>query len=62
MREALSEDLMLRALPNVFCAGEMLEWDAPTGGYLLSASFASGVFAANGVLKRLLKEENLSNQ
>lgn len=62
MREALSEDLMLRALPNVFCAGEMLDWDAPTGGYLLSASFASGVFAANGVLKRLLKEENLSNQ
>ncbi|MDD5053211.1 MAG: TIGR03862 family flavoprotein [Sulfuricurvum sp.] len=51
MREALSEDLMLHSLPNVFCAGEMLDWDAPTGGYLLTASFASGVFAAKGVLK-----------
>lgn len=51
MREAMNEDLMLHALPNVFCAGEMLDWDAPTGGYLLSACFASGVFAANGVLK-----------
>lgn len=62
IREALTEDLMLRALPNVFCAGEMLDWDAPTGGYLLTASFASGVFAANGVLKTLAKEENLPNQ
>jgi hypothetical protein len=53
MREALNEDLMLHALPNVFCAGEMLDWDAPTGGYLLTASFASGVFAANGVLKKI---------
>jgi hypothetical protein len=53
MREALNEDLMLNALPNVFCAGEMLDWDAPTGGYLLTASFASGVFAAKGVLKTL---------
>ncbi|MDD2368274.1 MAG: TIGR03862 family flavoprotein [Sulfuricurvum sp.] len=52
-REALTEDLMLKVLPNVFCAGEMLDWDAPTGGYLLTASFASGVFAANGVLKTL---------
>jgi hypothetical protein len=54
MHEALNEDLMLNALPNVFCAGEMLDWDAPTGGYLLTASFASGVFAANGVLKTLI--------
>jgi len=53
MRESMNEDLMLHTLPNVFCAGEMLDWDAPTGGYLLTASFASGVFAANGVLKRL---------
>ncbi len=52
-REALTEDLMLRSLPNVFCAGEMLDWDAPTGGYLLTASFASGRFAANGLLKKL---------
>lgn len=53
IRESMNEDLMLNTLPNVFCAGEMLDWDAPTGGYLLTASFASGVFAANGVLKTL---------
>lgn len=53
MRDAVDENLMLHALPNVFCAGEMLDWDAPTGGYLLTACFASGVFAANGVLKTL---------
>ncbi|RZJ89141.1 MAG: aminoacetone oxidase family FAD-binding enzyme, partial [Brevundimonas sp.] len=42
--------LMLGARPGVFVAGEMLDWDAPTGGYLLQASFASGVAAANGAL------------
>lgn len=52
-REALTEDLMIRNIPNVFCTGEMLDWDAPTGGYLLTAAFASGRFAANGVLKNL---------
>lgn len=52
-REALTEDLMIRHLPNVFCVGEMLDWDAPTGGYLLTASFASGRFAANELLKKL---------
>lgn len=51
MREAFDEHLMLYALPNVFCAGEMLDWDAPTGGYLLTGCFASGAYAANGVLK-----------
>ena len=40
--EALGADLMLDALPGVFCAGEMLDWEAPTGGYLLTACFASG--------------------
>ncbi|MBK6743044.1 MAG: TIGR03862 family flavoprotein [Hydrogenophilales bacterium] len=40
--EALDENLMLRSLPGVFCAGEMLDWEAPTGGYLLTACFASG--------------------
>ncbi|MDP2850148.1 MAG: TIGR03862 family flavoprotein [Sulfuricurvum sp.] len=57
MREAVNENLMLHALPNVFCAGEMLDWDAPTGGYLLTASFASGVFAAQGVLKTVCGEK-----
>jgi predicted flavoprotein YhiN len=41
---------MLKALPGVFCAGEMLDWEAPTGGYLLTACFASGRVAAQGVL------------
>jgi len=48
--EALDERLMLQALPGVFCAGEMLDWEAPTGGYLLSACFASGRVAGRGVL------------
>lgn len=40
--ETLDEGLMLKQLPSVFCAGEMLDWEAPTGGYLLTACFASG--------------------
>lgn len=51
--EALDERLMLRELPGVFCAGEMLDWDAPTGGYLLTACFASGRAAGQGVLDYL---------
>jgi uncharacterized flavoprotein (TIGR03862 family) len=43
--EAMDEHLMLRALPGTFCAGEMLDWEAPTGGYLLTACFASGLRA-----------------
>ncbi|MDP2795072.1 MAG: TIGR03862 family flavoprotein [Sulfurisoma sp.] len=50
MAEALDENLMLRDLPGVFCAGEMLDWEAPTGGYLLTACFASGHAAGRGVL------------
>ncbi|MEP7298600.1 MAG: TIGR03862 family flavoprotein [Burkholderiales bacterium] len=50
--EALDDGLMLAALPGVFCAGEMLDWEAPTGGYLLTACLASGVMAARGVLAR----------
>jgi predicted flavoprotein YhiN len=41
---------MLTARPGVFVAGEMLDWEAPTGGYLLQASFASGVQAARGLM------------
>jgi predicted flavoprotein YhiN len=48
--EAMDAALMLRALPGVFCAGEMLDWEAPTGGYLLSACFASGRVAGQGAL------------
>lgn len=50
--EALDEHLMCEALPGVFCAGEMLDWEAPTGGYLLTACLASGVRAGQGVLAR----------
>ncbi|MGQ9364686.1 TIGR03862 family flavoprotein [Azospirillum sp. ST 5-10] len=46
---AVDGGLMLEALPGVFVAGEMLDWEAPTGGYLLQACFASGVRAARGV-------------
>jgi predicted flavoprotein YhiN len=47
--EAMDARLMLAALPGVFCAGEMLDWEAPTGGYLLTACMASGAAAAEGV-------------
>lgn len=51
--EALDEQLMLRDRPGVFCAGEMLDWEAPTGGYLLSACFASGRLAGQGAVRWL---------
>jgi hypothetical protein len=50
---ALDDGLMLKALPGVFCAGEMLDWEAPTGGYLLTACFACGRVAAQGMLNWL---------
>jgi len=49
--EELDEGLMLRKLPGVFVAGEMIDWEAPTGGYLLQACFATGVAAGEGVLR-----------
>ncbi len=48
--ETLDGSLMVRALPGVFCAGEMLDWEAPTGGYLLTACFATGRAAGLGAL------------
>lgn len=51
--EAMDERLMLKALPGVFCAGEMLDWEAPTGGYLLSGCFASGRAAGLGIVQWL---------
>ncbi|MGV6475324.1 TIGR03862 family flavoprotein [Azotobacter vinelandii] len=51
--EALDENLMLREAPGIFCAGEMLDWEAPTGGYLLTACFAGGRAAAHGLLRWL---------
>ncbi|KRR19877.1 NAD(P)/FAD-dependent oxidoreductase [Bradyrhizobium retamae] len=51
--DELDADFMLRRLPGVFAAGEMLDWEAPTGGYLLQASFATGVAAGRGALRWL---------
>ncbi|WP_122454268.1 TIGR03862 family flavoprotein [Pseudomonas viridiflava] len=51
--EAMDERLMLRQLPGVFCAGEMIDWEAPTGGYLLTACFASGRAAGLGMVEWL---------
>ncbi|WP_335973983.1 TIGR03862 family flavoprotein [Acinetobacter calcoaceticus] len=48
-QEALSESLNLKQMSGVFCCGEMLDWDAPTGGYLLTACFATGRAAGEGV-------------
>jgi uncharacterized flavoprotein (TIGR03862 family) len=53
---AVDDALMLRTRPGVFVAGEMLDWEAPTGGYLLQASFATGVIAARGALAWLARD------
>jgi uncharacterized flavoprotein (TIGR03862 family) len=55
--EALDDGLMLRAQPGVFCAGEMLDWEAPTGGYLLTACLASARVAGAGALQWLAVRE-----
>jgi uncharacterized flavoprotein (TIGR03862 family) len=57
--DELDADFMICKLPGVFAAGEMLDWEAPTGGYLLQASFATGVAAGRGALKRL--ERRMAN-
>jgi len=54
----LDADFMVRRLPGVFAAGEMLDWEAPTGGYLLQASFATGAAAGRGALKWLEREKS----
>jgi uncharacterized flavoprotein (TIGR03862 family) len=55
----MDEQLMLKKLPGVFCAGEMLDWEAPTGGYLLTACFASGRGAGTGALNWLQQPLNM---
>jgi uncharacterized flavoprotein (TIGR03862 family) len=57
--EGLNKDLMLGNLPGIFVAGEMLDWEAPTGGYLLTACFATGMAAGQGVVS-WLSENNFS--
>ena len=53
--EALDARLMVRTLPGIFCAGEMLDWEAPTGGYLLTACFATGRAAGTGAVAWLIE-------
>ena len=50
---AIDDRFMLKAMPGTFAAGEMLDWEAPTGGYLLQACFATGVAAARGAMTYL---------
>jgi uncharacterized flavoprotein (TIGR03862 family) len=59
--EDLNSTLMLSQLPGVFCAGEMLDWEAPTGGYLLTACLASGYAAGKGTLAWLQKNSAISS-
>jgi len=59
--EGLDEGLMIRAAPGNFCAGEMLEWEAPTGGYMLTACFASGRAAGIGALSWLAAKRGADN-
>ena len=54
-RAALTEALELRALPGIFAAGEMLDWEAPTGGYLLTASWATGLHAGRQAARSLIQ-------
>jgi predicted flavoprotein YhiN len=51
--DALTDDLMLKSHPGVFCAGEMLDWEAPTGGYLITACLATGRWAGQGAARYL---------
>ncbi len=55
--QGINDDYMLTALPGVFAAGEMLDWEAPTGGYLLTACFATGRAAAQGMVRWLDAQE-----
>jgi len=51
--DAVDDALMLKAIPNTYAVGEMLDWEAPTGGYLLQACFSTAVFAARAILTRI---------
>jgi predicted flavoprotein YhiN len=51
--DQLDDALMITSVPGVYCAGEMIDWEAPTGGYLLTACFATGRWAAQSALARL---------
>ena len=57
--ETLDDQLMVRALPGLFCAGEMLDWEAPTGGYLLTACLATGRAAGRGAARWIVQNGGL---
>ena len=54
--DELNEELMLRKAPGIFVAGEMIDWEAPTGGYLLQGCFATGTRGGRGAAMYLLKK------
>ncbi|WP_299812534.1 TIGR03862 family flavoprotein [Tardiphaga sp.] len=56
--DELDDDFMIRRVPGMFAAGEMLDWEAPTGGYLLQASFATGHAAGRGVVKWIARQSS----
>jgi uncharacterized flavoprotein (TIGR03862 family) len=56
--EELDDELMLKRCPGIFCAGEMIDWDAPTGGYLIQGCFSTATRAARGTLKFLTELRN----
>jgi predicted flavoprotein YhiN len=58
----LDQNMMLRSLPGTFCAGEMLDWEAPTGGYLLTACLAGGRAAGLGALRWLADRKAASGR
>lgn len=58
--ESLDQHLMLKCMGGVFCAGEMLDWEAPTGGYLLTACFATGRWAGQGALQWLQEKSDIA--
>jgi uncharacterized flavoprotein (TIGR03862 family) len=60
--DEIDTDFMIRRLPGVFAAGEMLDWEAPTGGYLLQAAFATGAAAGRGALKWLESQGHVDKQ
>src|SRR5260221_14036205 len=54
--DELDDELMLKKYPGMFCAGEMIDWDAPTGGYLLQGCFATGTIAGQGAVKWIAQD------
>lgn len=56
--DALTPDLMLKTRPGVFCAGEMLDWEAPTGGYLITGCLATGLLAGQAAARYAISRKS----